>query len=416
MFILLRKLGLLLALLVGLFLLIGYLFTYRYPPLSFDPKPLPRFIEQKQFIISAQGAYLKTSSGPLFRAYQPNVSVEIKATEDASIQFSIENIHPDASFTVSDPALAVQAQARGLRRDIQLQLTQAVNITLNFTLPEKSSYRFGATGDTGGDKELSWALERLGEQNVDFILHLGDVYYHSEEVGQVHQRMNQATVPVYTTNGNHDYNGPDGNVIDTYLRNIGPLNNAFRLLNSCFLNIETGNYLFPASKGERGKFVREQLASFENENQDCQAIIFTHKPIMDGLDVNIPELDHTLSGYDSAWLIKQIQQMPKPVVLAGHIHQDFEFAQNGVQTLVTGSGLAQADLVADKPIAKLLIGEISLDQDLVTSWINNAMPLDYHCSKKVHKSLNKAATNNDEPKEKEKYKNLVTSLEQACGH
>ena len=75
----------------------------------------------------------------------------------------------------------------------------------------------GVIGDWGtGMEDASWLLGRLLTQNVDLIIHLGDIYY-SGTVSEVSENfmniMNAAgvKVPIYTLAGNHDmYSGGVG--------------------------------------------------------------------------------------------------------------------------------------------------------------------------------------------------------------
>ncbi len=411
----LRAIGFVVLLPALLLVVVGYTFTYRYPKLSFDPAPLSTQLKLESVSISANGAYAKESSTELFRAYQPDVSFEVKGYIEQAMNFSVENIHPDAQLEISPNSVEVTEQINGLKRSFTINSDQGEQISLNLNFPKKTQYRLGVVGDTGGDTELSWGLLRLAQHEVDFILHLGDGYYRPAEVGQVQKRFNQSTVPVYATNGNHDFHGPNGLTIDTYLRNIGPLNNAFRLLNTCFINLETGGFMFPPHKGNRGQFLRTQIEALTTVDRGCKPVIFTHKPIMANLNIDIPQVDHTLHGYDSKWIIEQLQKLKNPLVLAGHIHKDFEFQQKGVRTIVTGSGLAQDDLIKQEFVAKLLLIEISETAPLRTQWVLNEMPLGYHCSAKVRASLLKKSNTKKKPQTRLRYAELVKQLDSACG-
>ncbi len=384
----------------------GYVFTYRYPGLALDPKPLSQKLVTAQATITAQGAYVKSEEALLFRAFQPDVNIHVTGLSKGETSFKIENVHPKATLLAVDSA-PVKQTINGLNRTLTIETDVNTTISLMLSFPQKQHYTFGVLGDTGGNTELTWGLKRLAQVQVDFILHLGDGYYGPEEVGQVQKRFNASAVPVYATNGNHDFHGPNDLGIDTYLRNIGPLNNAFRLLNTCFINLETGGFMFPAHKGFRGPFLSAQVDALNSTDKNCKPVIFTHKPILADLNIDIPQVKHTLHGYDAKWIFAQLKKLNEPLVFAGHIHKDFEFMQQGVRTFVTGSGLAQDDLVKQRSVAKLLIGEFSADSPLSTRWISNEMPLEYHCSTKVRNSLLKKADNKKTEEKKYRYSALI---------
>ncbi|MFT5258462.1 MAG: putative phosphodiesterase [Saprospiraceae bacterium] len=410
-----RLLALLLLAAVLIFVSIGYLFTYRYPGLRFDPIPLTTELNPRDVTISAQGAYVKDSKQGLFRAFSPHISFAVEASKQTEVSISLENVHPQAQV-IFDEAMIFQEHVMGLKRTISFTTGKNSLSTFKVQFPEKDKYRFGAIGDSGGDSELAWGLKRLASQDVDFILHLGDGYYTPDNVGNVQIHFNQAAVPVYATNGNHDFHAKEWLTVETYMQNIGPLNNRFKLLNHCFINLETGGFMFPTHGGDRGRFLRETVQQLTTTPNECQPIIFTHKPILSNLDLDIPQVKHTLYGYDSRWILKQLHKLPNPVLLAGHIHQDFEFTQDGIKTYVTGSGLAQDDLLAQGFVAKLLIGEINADGELSTQWITNEMPLNYHCSQKVRNSLQHKMDKKSKPKKKAKYAQLLKKLSAACGN
>lgn len=390
-----RKLYFLCLLLITLttgFALYGHYAVYRYSALTVDPD-IKRLNHQHQklWLASANGAYFKTGQGTHLRAFEPQVTLrlQVQATVD-SLQLQVENIHPQAQLKVKGiAATQLQEASNGLSRTITLSsLLPGTYASIHWEFPQKSSYRFVAIGDTGGDRELSWGLVRAAELGADFILHLGDAYYHISEHAQVGNSLNQSSVPVYTANGNHDFLGPEGNVIETFLQDVGPLNARFSLLGHCFINLDTGAYMYPAGKGERSALLAAEIVNHRRNPRQCSDyIVFTHKPMVVEFEVEFPQQDHSLYSWHARPLIEQLQQLGPVTVLAGHIHNDFEFEQDGMKTYVTGSGLAHQDLLTGKKKAKVLIGEISADQPLTLKWAYNEMPLEYHCSKRLHRAF-----------------------------
>ncbi len=365
----------------------------RYPRLTVDPQQRDIALVNNGLQIKASGAYLKEMLDTRFRAYQPDVSLQINVEEQIVRQIiRLENIHPDAVLTqTGDNRAGVLESKHGLLREVELtglKAGEVVNLAWGF--PEKSAYRFVAIGDTGGDRELSWGLKRAGELGADFILHMGDAYYAEPELGGIGARLNEAEVPVYTANGNHDFLGPNRNVIEQFLKNVGPLNARFSLLGNCFVNLDTGAYMYPAHKGARaGQLAVEVIEQRRNPARCSNTIVFTHKPMVTEFEAEFQQRDHALHGYDAKRLMEQIQQLNRVTLLAGHIHNDFEFEQDGFKTYVTGSGLAHKDLMKGGHHARVLVGEIQANQAVKLDWELNAMPMEYHCSEKIYRLLKK---------------------------
>jgi hypothetical protein len=381
-----------LIVLATVFALYGQQQVYRYPRLVVDPVPRPLGIELSSGLhIEAEGAYLKLRLETRFRSFQPDTRLRLSSSMPVIRQIiRLENIHPDAVFEVSEGDSArVSERTHGLLREVVLTgLPEYAQITLSWHFPEKTSYRFVAVGDTGGDQELSWALSRASELGADFILHAGDAYYDESEKNRIGQRLNEASIPVYTSNGNHDFLGPNGNAIELFLTEIGPLNASFKLSHTCFINLDTGAFMYPAHKGERAGLLAAEVVNHRRNPTRCKEyVVLTHKPMVDTFEVEFPQRSHALSGADARWIIKQLQQLSRVSLIAGHIHNDFEFEQDGFKTFVSGSGLAHLDLVHGRHVARMLIGDFGDDQNLQMQWALNTMPMEYHCSKKIVRLL-----------------------------
>ena len=376
--------ALLLLIAIGLAILIQFK-ALRYPGVFFDPAPLSQTTSQPSLNANATGAYLKGPEENRFRAYVPSPSLTIQSVA-TGIELLIENIHPQA--TLHAPEDSVEEASDGLLRRIRFSQA-ATDLELRWQFPEKQRYRFGVVGDTGANRELSWVQKRFAESGADFILHLGDLYYYPDDLGAAHQRFNQSVVPVYTAIGNHDFRGPNGASHELYLRNVGPLNSRFQLLGQCFINIDTGAYSVPVSGGYRAKFLKQAITDITADKNPCIAsIIFTHKPFVEGLPPKtIPKQKHSLSGWQGNWVFKKIKALGPSHILAGHIHKDFEYSIDGIKHYVVGSGMAHKDLSRKKPAARLLIGEIEAGKPAQFEWINNEMPINYHCSGKIRKKL-----------------------------
>ncbi len=371
--------------------IIGQVKTLRYPRLTFDPTPQPSTYARGGFRIEADGAYLKSESQGSFRAFSPSVDLNLYNFPDDAVSVVVENIHPQAVLETD----SVTAIKRGFITEIINGLTRRIHVSapgsrvkLSWKMPIRSTYRFGVMGDSGGDRELEWGLKRLAEYDVDFILHMGDLYYSGTEIPDVHRRLNNSKVPVYVAIGNHDFHGPKGNTYDEFSRNIGPFNSAFQLLNTCFINLDTATDMYPAGDGYRGQFLQNLAENKILSAERCEKVVFTHKPFTDGLKADtIHAQDHSLTGYQAEALREWFKKMGDITLLSGHIHDDLEFSLPGIKTYVAGSAMGAKDLMAGKPVSKYLIGEIEEGKTAQFVWIPGNMPMEYHCSKRAWRGL-----------------------------
>jgi hypothetical protein len=85
-----------------------------------------------------------------------------------------------------------------------------------YALPEQDSFTIGILGDWGtGEPVAQSVINALAAMDVDFIIHVGDVYYAGTQdevqtnyLGQIanaRQSQSHSNVPVYNMPGNHDY-------------------------------------------------------------------------------------------------------------------------------------------------------------------------------------------------------------------
>ncbi|MCK5923115.1 MAG: hypothetical protein KAG66_19405, partial [Methylococcales bacterium] len=188
---------------LSLFLLLGQQKVYRYPALSFDPAPMPTSDSSRpDWDMQASGAYQKQSTEWVFRAFEPDVSVQILSkTSQMSSAFEMENIHPAAKLHVSSDSARINETITGLSRIIEFSgLKAGETLVLHWAFPVKPVYRFAVFGDSGGGTELDWGLIRAEQLGADFVLHLGDAYYDEGSVGTVGEHMNRSKIPVYVAN------------------------------------------------------------------------------------------------------------------------------------------------------------------------------------------------------------------------
>ncbi len=354
-------------------MLFGQHAVFRYPSLELDPTPRPTELENSFGIkITAEGAYFNQSEKFYLRAFKPEVKLHVRLNgKNQPITIKIENIHPHSTLRTDGKPEQLSEKISGLLRQITIEdPTNRDVLNLTWVFPQKKSYRFAAIGDTGGNKYLARSLIRAQEVDADFLLHLGDVYYDAGDVARSRVLMNAAKIPVYTAVGNHDYRGHGGNTIDTFTKNIGPVNARFELHGHCFINLDTGKFIYPPHKGDRAGLLSAELVNHKRKSSNCtDYIVFTHKPVISDFKHSLfPKAEHTLHGYDAHWLLDRLQQLENVTIIAGHIHGNFEFKQDQLSTFVSGNGLAGASLNKEGSLAQILVGTIQKETPLKTDW------------------------------------------------
>ena len=354
-------------------MLFGQHAVFRYPSLELDPAPRP--IERENSFgvkITAEGAYFKQSEKFHLRAFKPEVKLHVRLNgKNQPITIKIENIHPHSTLRIDGKPEQLSEKKSGLLREITIQDPKKGDVlNLTWVFPRKDSYRFAAIGDTGGDKYLAWSLIRAQEVDADFLLLLGDIYYDSTDIARSRVLMNAAKIPVYAAVGNHDYRDDGRNTIDIFTENIGPVNARFELLGHCFINLDTGKFVYPPHKGERAGLLTAELVNHKRKSSNCtDYIVFTHKPVISDFKNSLfPKAEHTLHGYDALWLLDRLQQLENVTIIAGHIHDNFEFKQDELSTFVSGNGLAGAALNKEDSLARILVGTIQKETPLKTDW------------------------------------------------
>lgn len=140
-----------------------------------------------------------------------------------------------------------------------------------------------------GDKRIDFFIKQVQNQNIDFIIELGDFIYPENQNKNIIQRLNELGVPLYFTLGNHDSDVfPREQVMkffnmDKSYYSFKMKNTKFIVLDSCY--IKTANGYKPYLKRNYSKttdiypYVPEkQLEWLKNElNDDSKYyVIFSH--------------------------------------------------------------------------------------------------------------------------------------------
>lgn len=262
---------------------------------------------------------------------------------------------------------------QGITRVLEISLASGTALELEWQLPVRNNYRFASIGDSGGQGELAWCIDRAKQLGAEFLLHLGDFNYAPGDYDNAIKLFNQAALPCYISIGNHDFH-QDGGIYGQFLREIGPLNNHFSIGKVRFANIDTAANILPYAAGLRGKLFDQLIPETDNFNH---TVAFTHRPLFDP----DPEADHDIGSVgERDWLIESYRASGITTLLCGHIHifHRGEFA--GFDNIIVGQGLGHQDLlVADNNYSKMMLAEVSANESVEYDFAPLAMPWSMHC-------------------------------------
>ena len=341
----------------------------RYPRLSFERKAVPATVlSSEQLEIDLQDCI--AVGGHTIRAIAPEPCLFIKRLE-GSTSIKVLNIASNAVLKLDKKASAyIDEEIDGTTRTVHINRANQ-DTTVKWSLPVADGFEFAVMGDTGGGSELAWTLKRAHKLGAQFLLHLGDFNYSEGEYDTAIEHFNNAKLPCYVAIGNHEFHN-NGLIYDKFISQIGPMNHAFELAGTRFINVDTAVDFWPAYSGHRGKLFSSltEAGPFNGEQ-----IVFTHRPLKDPK----PNDDHEIHGPGEVdWLVKQSHKLGIGTILSGHVHHSAELDYQGLRQMVIGEGLGYENLVLQRPVAKILMSTVEPHKQLVHRWVDLNMPWSEH--------------------------------------
>ena len=343
----------------------------RYPRLSWEPQALANTASLANGRVIFKDAILTPSNH--FRAIAPEPKLHIQANT-GNVQFEIHNIADNATLHINSPPSAlIEEQKNGLTRIVNIQTNGETDIRLQWQLNVGNGFEFAVMGDTGGGSELDWTLKRAHQLNAQFLLHLGDFNYTDGEYQKAIDAFGQSPIPSYISIGNHDFHS-DGLIYQRFLNELGPMNHAFELSGTRFVNLDTAADFFPAHSGLRGQLLSNLM---DQPKFSGEQVFFSHRPFKDPR----PHDDHEIGGINEIeWLSQSIKALGGKHYLHGHVHHSAELDFDGIHQLTVGEGLGHEDLVLQKRVAQLLMAKVEPAMPLVHRWVDLNMPWSLHQS------------------------------------
>lgn len=365
----------------------------RYPRLGFEPEnPATKIVSTLAQLELTACIYTGQDAPIAIRAIAPEPQIAITFSRGGELRMTLNNIAVNAILSINGQGInTVDENIDGISRQLTIRADSTRKVVLAWHLPNRDGYKFAVIADTGGGSELDWCLARAHKLEAQFLLHLGDFNYtnkdatphnRTDEYKLSIQKFSQSPLPVYISIGNHDFN-QNGLVYQQFLNQLGPMNDAFELGGTRFVNMDTAADFLPASSGNRGQLIRQLHHS--DQPYDDQ-LFFTHKPMQDPR----PGEDHAIGNErEIVWLREQMNSLGCSTLFNGHVHHSDERDVEGIHQWTVGEGLGHEDIVHKRRVSKLVVGQIERGQKARYSWHSLDMPWALHLSHTHESKLRK---------------------------
>jgi hypothetical protein len=309
------------------------------------------------------------------RAFSPQPGLVLTFEGPSKHIIEISNISPEAVLSYAPGELKISETANKTKRILSIEVTSKVQTSLQWTMPEYTDYSFASIGDTGGDKELNWCIERAHSLGAKFLIHLGDFNYQDGDYQRSIDAFNNAPLPVYVSIGNHDHHN-NGAIYSRFTDEVGPLNNTFSIGKTRFVNIDTAANILPYGAGQRGELF--ELMAMDNNYTDTVA--FTHRPLHDPSEDSHHDMG---SNGERDWLIAWLKKIDAKTLLSGHIHIYDRSDFDGIDNIIAGQGLGHQDLLINGDASKMVVGHVDGSGAVRYTTEPLAMPMEAHCHPRI---------------------------------
>lgn len=366
---------------------------FRFPPLSLEPHPLPSEFKlnktASQFVSQNVIQLSKRSDVDIaFRAFSPEPTIIINNVINGEITLSLNNVLPEAELASNAD---VTESINGINRHVTISTKSNQTIELSWKLPFNKDFTFASIGDSGGDKELEWCLQRAHQLGAKFLLHLGDFNYQSGDYDRSVKLFHNSPIPCFISIGNHDFHD-SGKIYPQFLAELGPLNHAFTIGKTRFVNIDTAASMFPYSSGKRGRMLNALQAA---NGQVNDTVSFTHRPLHDPIEGSTHDIGN---DGERDWLINALTKINSKTLLSGHIHIYDRTEFMGIDNIIAGQGLGHQDIITMSDYSKIVIGHVANDGHVSYSPEPLSMPMNLHCHPRSQSAKDGLLEFSDSPK------------------
>jgi 3',5'-cyclic AMP phosphodiesterase CpdA len=236
----------------------------------------------------------------------------------------LQNLVPDNTTIASNNDISLTIEDNLLLRIELIPNHHRVWINASFD-SDDSALEFVVLGDSqgyqGGIQETTTALKSF---SPDFLFHCGDLtpFGLDTQYREVSRALDNSSVPVFTTAGNHDVRMDGGS---RYMDWFGSSTYSFESKSVHFS-------IFNTSKTTISESEFQWLVDDLNTTSKALKVVFTHIPPFDPR----PGRNHTLPETIASRLMTLFEQTGVDYVFSGHIHMFNKTNINGVTYIITG--------------------------------------------------------------------------------
>ncbi|MFK7827829.1 MAG: metallophosphoesterase [Oligoflexales bacterium] len=289
-------------------------------------------IETRDFLFSTENGILNIVSADQnsleARAGSPEFSAAVlnKSAEIMEFQFTISNILSDLGIKVDDTVINELEQLQGKKT---WQVSIPVNSTIKIETLEHpaESFEFLAFGDIqNGIENFDEVITVLNQQeNIDFILFLGDLTMNSdvEEFKKIEEAFAKISFPIYSTPGNHDVRSAN-----RYHNYFGKSSYSWDYKGTRFTSIDSASWTLSKSSWELYKTWLQQA-----KNQTH--IVFSHIAPTEPFGLRG---GHWRSRREANAFIAESSRAGVDAMFYGHLHTLDIYSLAGIPVYISGGG------------------------------------------------------------------------------
>lgn len=290
-------------------------------------------------VIDGQAQVIE-AAGDVVRLWAQSPAVQLRAVNtsdgDRSLEVLIDNVPVSSAVAAIDDSgdrLEVrELQApRAIARRLELDVAAGETATLTVAASDAGEirpFRFAVLGDvqTALD-QFDEVLEAIGDvDGIDFVMSTGDLVEDAkdEEYELLDVQLERATVPFYSTIGNHELVREP----EIWHRRFGRYNVHFIYRDVAFSFVDSGNSTFDPD-------LRARIDEWLVESRDRVHLFGTHYPLIDPVGGRNASFR---SRKEASAVLADLAGGAVDVTFYGHIHSFYAYSNAGIPAYISGGG------------------------------------------------------------------------------
>jgi 3',5'-cyclic AMP phosphodiesterase CpdA len=286
-------------------------------------------------VVDGQAQIQEAGDDGVIRLWAQSPIVEVVATNragtDRTVELIVDNVPETTAVTAADGRVRELASPRPIARRLELDIDAAATSTLRIAAIDAAEirpFRFVVMGDvqTALDR-FDDLLEAVGDvDGVEFIMSTGDLVEDAQdaEYELLDLQLERATVPFYSTIGNHELVREP----EIWHRRFGRYNVHFIHRDVAFTFADSGNSTFDPK-------LRDELGVWLDESRDRVHLFGTHYPLIDPVGNRNASFR---SRKEASAVLVELAEGRVDATFYGHIHSYYAYSNAGIPAFISGGG------------------------------------------------------------------------------